>query len=354
MTDTYESFVNYLGNNIERIRESMLIGRDTRLWDMYSYAFRNNFIARTASDFKPGTIAATDSSEFVRELYNGKKLILIRAFAKSREGTESSFICEVMDVSRDEIRNFTILLMEHTEHLATIRLLEKGNPDFVLMDGSLVGRLMHKNRHIEAEGYDSFMGIYFSGLFRLISLCMEKKIPLVFIAKSSESTIFRRFLLDRIDSSRFGMDELRIEKETKRTDHVLVKSFSSESGHTVPLLLSYPADRNITGNPRLNVVTFHALPDARDLPVKVDVVIPEAQASSGSGPETYRLDDRLMDMIFWGYGGLKTHNIWLADVDRDVKFNQKEVENLYMRTFEKMVGFAFYETRGERRARIRI
>ncbi|AKA48550.1 hypothetical protein IX51_04925 [uncultured archaeon] len=354
MNDTYEDYLKFLNDNLERVRESLLIDSDSPLRRLYDEAFGKNFIEKADSRFNPGSISATDSSEFVRELYNGKKLILIRAYAKTKNRTAKDFICEVMDVNRDEIRNFTILLMEHTEHVATLNLLKEEKPDYVLMDGSLAGRLRHKRNRIDAENYENFIEIYFRELYALLRYCIENGIPMAFVAKSSESLLFRNYLLDNLDRSVHTEDMIKSEREYRRTDHLLIKSFAKASGYTVPLKVSFPADRNELGQSRLNVVTLHALPDHNDLPIKVDLVLPEAQDSADARTAAYDLDGDIMEMIFWGYGGLKTHNIWLADVDRDVKFRQKEIEGLYMRTFESVVGVPFYETRGERRARIRI
>ena len=37
-----------------------------------------------------------------------------------------------------------------------------------------------------------------------------------------------------------------------------------------------------------------------------------------------------------------------------VKFRAAEMENVYMKAFESEIGVEFYETRGERRARLRV
>lgn len=354
MNDTYDDYLNYLKENSDSIRTGMIIGEDSPLHKLYRDSFLSNFHERGEQEFKPGNISATDSSEFIRELYNGKKLILIRAYAKSLNRVSKDFICEVISVNRDDIRNFSILLMEHTEHVATMKLIGEEKPEFVLMDGSLIGRLYHKRSRIDAEHYEDFMETYFNQLFNLIGKCLDNNIPMVFIAKSSETSVLRRYLLEGLKDHGLSDEEMKDEKLQKRTDHLLVKSFADSSGYTTPLRVTMDTGKNDAGIQNLNVVTFHALPDHNDLPVKVDLVLPEAQDEVLKQASEYRVPDRILDMIFWGYGGLKTHNIWLADVDREVKFRQREVEELYMKTFEKIIGIAFYETRGERRARIRI
>lgn len=354
MNDTYEDYLKYLEENTDSIRGGMLIDQDSPLRALYLQGFLDNFHERGEKEIRPGDLSATDSSEFVRELYNGKKLILIRAFAKSKEYVAKDFICEVINVNRDEIRNFSILLMEHTEHVATSRLLEEKRPDYVLMDGSLIGRLYHKRNRIDAENYENFMEDYFRQLYALISTCLKSDIPMIFIAKSSETTVLRRFILDHLGDHGMTQEEMAEEKGKKRTDHLLVKSFATGSGYTTPLRVSVEVGKNDAGLGKLNVVTLHALPDSNDLPIKVDLVLPQAQEGMHGREEKYEVPEDIIDLLFWGYGGLKTHNIWLADVDREVKFRQKEVEELYMRTFERIIGIPFYETRGERRARIRI
>lgn len=354
MTDTYEDYLEFLNKNVDSIRESMFIDTESPVRNLYYEAFQQNYIKKEQVDFSPGLISSTDSSEFVRELYNGKKLILIRAYTKSKNTVSRDFICEVMDVNREEIRNFTILLMEHTEHVSTMRLLKKEKPDYVLMDGSLIGRIRHKRNRIDAENYEDFMEKYFRTLYELLRYCIDNKIPVVFIAKSSESAILRNYILEGLDRNVYPDDMIRSEREIRRTDHLLVKSFATERGHTIPIKVSFDADKSLFGVSRISVVTFHAMPDPNDLPIKVDLVLSEAQSSDNKKAQPFDLRDDIINMVFWGYGGIKTHNIWLADVDREVKFRHKEIEEIYMRTFERVVGVPFYETRGERRARLRI
>jgi len=62
----------------------------------------------------------------------------------------------------------------------------------------------------------------------------------------------------------------------------------------------------------------------------------------------------VLKVMIYGYTGYKVYNLWLSDIDNMVKFRKNEVENVYLKEFERVVGIPFYETRGERRARIRI
>lgn len=353
MNDTYGEFVGYLDDNINKITESLLMGKNSHLREIYQKPFSENYIRYDSRDFTVNAISATDSSEFVRELYNGKKLILIRSYTKINNEVFNDFKVEVINVDRDQLTKFIVLLMEHSEHTSILNSLRETQPDYVLVDGSLIGRLYHDTNKIKAENYNEFQKVYFGTLGELIDTCIERKIPLVFIAKSSESKIFKNFLLRSINMEK--SEAVTGEMKSANTDHYLVRSLADSPGYTTPLVVPINMKWNHdTDKEKLNVVTFHALPRIDDLPIKVDVIVPEAQEFSHERTEKFQIGEKIIDMIFWGYGGLKTHNIWLADIDRLVKFKTKEVEEVYMKTFERKTGIQFYETRGERRARLRI
>jgi len=342
MNDTYSDFVAYLSNNMQEIRDSLIMERGSEPYLHYRDVFHKNFHPFSPNTDRSYTVSATDSTEFVRELYSGKKLILIRAYSRIGEGIWSKFLAEVLSVARDDLSPLVSLLMEHNEHLSVIDVLREQKPDFALIDGSLIGRFMHESRLLNAGKYEDFMGTYFSTLADLFEVASETGVPLVFVSKSSDSRMFIRYLQGII-----GDPARRVEE----TDHLLVRSMSKFSGYTTPLIVPMKMGGE---NRMVNVVTFHAVPDTMDLPIKVDIYSPSAQKVQSDGPKPASVSKDILNMIFWGYGGLKAHNIWLADVDRLVKFRTPEIENLYMKTFERMTGIQFYETRGERRARIRI
>lgn len=353
MNDTYEEFLEYLHENRKTIENSLVLDRNSLLFSLYSGIFNKNFIRADGTDFNPGLMSATDSSEFVRELYNGKKIILIRSYTKMGSEIYTDFLAEVINVHRDHLRNFTILLMEHSEHKSILKSLDYGKPDYILVDGSLIGRLSHEDSKILAEKYENFIDDYYSTLGKLIEKSLSLNIPLVFIAKSSESTQFKKYLLNSLDSSQKMSDLVKNEMKSSNTDHFLVKSLAGTSGMTVPLIIPRSIKWN-SERKKLNIVTFHAMPREHDLPIKVDIVLPDVQDMEIEAPDRFEVPNRIIEMVFWGYGGLKTHNIWLAEIDKLVKFSQKEVEGIYMKAFEREIGVQFYETRGERRARFRI
>lgn len=342
MNDTFSDFVNYLTENMQYIRDSLIMDEDSESYLRYEKAFSENFITFSAKEAGKFNISATDSTEFVRELYSGKKIVLIRSYTRLGDDVTSKFFAEVLSVGRDDLNPFVTMLMEHHEHLSVIESLKSDKTDFALIDGSLVGRLMHEQRKLSATGYEDFVTRYFSTLNELFQASSEKDIPLIFISKSSDSRMFVKYLQGLSDDRSGYGDE---------TDHLLVRSMAKTAGYTTPLQVPMYAGRE---RKRINVVTFHAVPDTIDLPMKVDIFSGKYQKENAHGTIPVSVRNDILEMIFWGYGGIKAHNIWLADVDRLVKFRTPEIENLYMKTFERMTGIHFYETRGERRARIRI
>lgn len=351
MKDTFTLFMDFLRTNREEIRNSLEMAADSWRRDLYGTVFRNNFISAPETEPVTGkSISSTDSTEFIRELYNGKKLILIRAYTVLGKKIFPSFISEVISVSRDDLQQFTIMLMEHSEHISILEMLREESPDYVLVDGSLTGRIFRKFKTLNADGYREFSRKYMETLGEMLETASKKRIPVIFMAKSSESKLFRTYLLNLLKQENPHNQYIPEEENLSASDHFLVKSMAKEAGYTVPLLQAVP---RIWSDGRFPVLTTHILPRLNDLPLKVDVVF----STDGQVPDVTEgstLPGDVLNLMFWGYGDLKTYNIWLADVDRLVKFRNSEVENIYMRAFEREIGVSFYETRGERRARLRI
>ncbi|MGC8506395.1 MAG: DNA double-strand break repair nuclease NurA [Thermoplasmata archaeon] len=339
----YLEFRNFLRNNVEEIASSLYIPEENGCRSAMKDVFRESYNRYEAGSV-PGdvSVAACDSSEFVRELYNGKKIFIVRALTEVNDRAYASFTSDVVHVDRDDVRNFSILLMEHSEHLSILKMLENESPDFILVDGSLIGRLSHSSDRLDVYGYEDFMMKYFQTLEKLITSACEKMSRLIFIAKTSESQAFKKYLIDKSGEYSAG------EKCSGVTDHLIVKSLAEYTGFTSP------TDTVLKIGPqwvreRFIVKTFHLLADMRDVPMKVDTLEDITKVTG-----KYGIHDSVLSVIYGGYAGLKLHNIWLAKVDRKVRISRQESENVFMKMFEDTVGMQMVETRGERRARIRI
>ncbi|MCL4326800.1 MAG: DNA double-strand break repair nuclease NurA [Candidatus Thermoplasmatota archaeon] len=339
----YLEFRNFLKNKGEEIASSLYIPEESGCRSALKDIFRESYNGYEVGSVPENvSVAACDSSEFVRELYNGKKIFIIRALAEVNDRAYSSFISDVVHVDRDDVRNFSILLMEHSEHLSVLKMLENESPDFILIDGSLIGRLSHSSDRLDMDGYGDFMTKYFQTLEKLITVACEKRSRLIFIAKTSESQVFKRYLIEK--TGEYSASD----KCSGVTDHLIVKSLAEFTGFT------NPTDTVLKIGPqwireRFIVKTFHLLADMRDVPMKVDTIEDTTVDSGRAG-----IHDSVISVVYGGYAGLKLHNIWLAKVDRKVRISRQESENVFMKMFEDMVGMQMIESRGERRARIRI
>lgn len=341
MNDTFIEFSRFLRENSKEIRDGLIMESGSPLKDIYNPVFEEHFLPYSRAPKPVNSVSSTDSSEFVRELYNGKKLILIRGYTLFGRNIHTSFIPQVKEVSRDHVQAYLTMLMEHSEHLSILKMLRDESPSYILVDGSFSGRVARKSKMLNAEGFREFHDSYFQSLRDLLSLCDGTGIPLIYISKSSESRKFSRFLLSELKKTGYSIDNLSIPDST---DHFLVRSLAREKGYAEPLMGTYDLGKN---GESVNVATTHVVPDIQDLPMKVEVIDP--RLSDGDG-----IRDDIIDLVFWGYGSIKNHNIWLAQVDKMVKFRSAEMENVYMKAFESEIGVEFYETRGERRARLRV
>ncbi|MCW6170833.1 MAG: DNA double-strand break repair nuclease NurA [Thermoplasmatales archaeon] len=343
MSTGFYDYVEFLRKNREQIKGDLMIPKDSWRRSLYSEIFDKYFFPMPNYSEPHGMISATDSSEIIRELYNGKKLMLFRSLTSIQNKNYESFLTKLQVVAREDVQRYTIMSMEHSEHLSILKMLENESPDYILVDGSLSGRIFSEEIAIDADDFKEFRNEYFTSLLTMVDLAVRKNIPLIFIAKSSDSSIFRNFLLSQVQAEGKKID---LERKSRSTDHFIIKSMATYPGYSFPVSHTM---KLATGDRQMEIpiITTHILPDTRDLPFKVEIV-----ASKNDGNEDLREDIR--SLLFWGYGGLKVHNIWLSRVDDLVKFRSEETENVFMRAFEKEIGISLYETRGERRARIRI
>ncbi len=346
--DTFSDFIDYLNKNRNIIRKSMKMDEKSDIYLLLKDAFNQNF-----HDFKPHdpeniNVASTDSSEFVRMLYIGKNIVIIRAYTIYKNEISKHFIADMVAVNPEELMNFKILLMEYAEHKSIINLLDKSSPEYIFVDGSLNGRLSHSTEALKIENYQGFMVEYFRTLKEMIKKAYDKNAKLIFIAKSSYSDSFKNYLLNSIRPELLNSDPLKNEIKIYANDHAIIKAMAHSRGYTTPVMY-----KKILGGFDVNYVSFDVLPKVEDLPMMVHILAKDFQKED-LNEAPYNIDENIINLIFYGYTSYRVYNLWLVDVDKKVKFRKNEMENIYMRAFEKATGITFYETRGERRVRIRV
>ena len=122
--DTFSEFMDYLEKNNDSIRRDLKLDETSEIYRFYKNLFESSY--HNFEPHNPGKIdvAATDSSEFLRMLYNGKNIILIRAYTLYKNKITSDFLADIVAVDPVDQRNFTILLMEHSEHKSILKFMK--------------------------------------------------------------------------------------------------------------------------------------------------------------------------------------------------------------------------------------
>ncbi|BAB59373.1 hypothetical protein [Thermoplasma volcanium GSS1] len=330
--EDFKVFSSYLDANKKKIRDSLLMDENSPLRRIYDRPFSDLYVEYSGSRSRPENlkISATDSSEFSRELYSGNFFILVRGYTRLGDSIYNKLEVSFLSIGPEDVKKETMIMMENVEHLSMLECLKKENPDFMLVDGSILSRILR------CEKYQSSLdreNDYCLMLRELLEQRKKSNFAIAFVSKSSRSTLIRNSILDQIEDKALA----NLERNSNHFDHFLVKSLAKKPGYTKPLETSI----NI-GNFSDHVLVTDILPRSEDLPIRVEMI-----------GNRDRFED-LVDLMFWSYGGYKVYNIWLSEVDNLVKFRKREVETVYLKEFEKEIGLPFYETRGERRARTRI
>ncbi|KAA8922674.1 DNA double-strand break repair nuclease NurA [Thermoplasma sp.] len=330
-SDAFTQYREYLRQNANSIRDAMIMPRDSPLRSVYRDPFTRHYtdLPEQDADVKDLSISATDSSEFSRELYSGPFFILVRSYSKIHGKIYVDFRSSIKSVTPEEVKKETIMMMESSEHRSLLKLINSESPDISLVDGSLMGRIGRcQNYQMSVDADED----YCMGLRSLLEAAAGKT-TLVFVSKSTRSRVLRDTLLDEAEHNQL----VDAERNSWHFDHYIIKSLAERPGYIKPL----PVRMGI-GNLSLEVMVSDILPRLEDVPIRFEVF--------GSHVPF----EKVLQVMMYGYTGYKVYNLWLSDIDNMVKFRKNEVENVYLKEFERTTGIPFYETRGERRARIRI
>ncbi|MHB1439487.1 MAG: DNA double-strand break repair nuclease NurA [Cuniculiplasma sp.] len=333
--DFVENYNSFLLQNKDIIRRSLILHHEDPAYLFFKDRFKKIYHALPEEKKPDLMVSATDGSEFSRELYNGQKLVVSRAISiiEGKEVEEDSF--HLMRVDREQKNEIVKRIMENLEHMAAMRTIKEESAELCLMDGSLSGRLYWRTKIFDTDLKPDIYEDYIKKLKDFISMVLAKKVILVFIGKTSDTTILKRNIIqNEKELPDFIVGE-------NITDHLIVKSIAEFPGYTEPVFVEKQIDREST----IEFFTMHVLPSMDDTPLKIDYIIPEGSP--------FTVED-IVSWIRWSYTGLKNHNLWISLADKKVKFHRIETEDIIMKLFMKAAGIDEVETRGERRARIRF
>jgi hypothetical protein len=218
-------------------------------------------------------VLAVDSSSQHAIMPNGGIFYVARAFAISNAGVEFRNLHTGFDYSSDENYGAVIgRIMEWLEHKVVLEAISMGFKGFVLLDGSIYGRLAHVPLEINSAYNRYFMLRYFETLIRLFNMARENKVPIIGLSKESRSSFFREFLMRNMIfklAGEYGLDASEVstlismaldgrranaildktppplrdyimEYISLKPDFLIIMSCTRKPGYSTPLILNAP------------------------------------------------------------------------------------------------------------------
>ncbi len=204
-----------------------------------------------------------------------------------------------------------------------------------------------------------------------------------------------RALRERYGERLSRMEEILREAAAARPDHQLIRNYVMTAGHTYPMELTLEGKRamvieRIEQAPedfarrhfreaalesrdegefiegavkRLKlipdlptIISFHALLDPRDTPIRVDT--PSWVFRINNKLRDLRRNRRalvnvndIMGVLLAGYAGPRDYNVWLRQVDEEVRLSRSTVDEIYIPALEKLLGLTVIHSRRYRRVR---
>ena len=164
-----------------------------------------------------GNVVAIDSSGRPVELRNGTVIYIARSMSLSNKGIKRRKLAVkafFSPTNSNDYNTFMARVMEHLEHLVALDVLRNDDPDVILIDGSLYGRVVHMPRDTNIQGHNSFMVDYIDTYFRLLNEAHERNVLVIGVSKDSSFRKLRELLLT--ESFLKALDSLNIPSETRR------------------------------------------------------------------------------------------------------------------------------------------
>jgi len=280
MPDFLEPYLKELSSKTERIKDEYNNSKLSRITSELRVAFDEywrsaELIGSSPSEF---VVLAVDSSSQHIVTSNGGIFYVIRALALSKDRKYRKVVAD-FDFTSDSMYEAVHIIhrkMEWLEHEVALEAINDGFEGYILLDGSIYGRLVHIPIETGYVNDRAFMLKYFETLIKLLESCRENCIPIVGISKESRTSFFREFLIkivaekliDEIGLSKAELERLlslalddkrRAVKEleklkhssifkeimeellARRPDFQLILSYAKSAGYTTPLILGASA-----------------------------------------------------------------------------------------------------------------
>jgi len=146
-------------------------------------------------------VLAIDSSSAVFPTNNGGLFYVVRGLGITKNKDYKKVATDfdyISSKSEQEVSRFLGMYREHIEHSVGLDSISDGYNGYILLDGSIYGRLSHNPYEY---GFLNAKGLsidYFEVLTNFIKRCRESRVLLIGISKESRTSFFRDFLVEML------------------------------------------------------------------------------------------------------------------------------------------------------------
>ena len=240
MPEFFDLYISDLLEKADSIKE-LYRGKSSKVYSLLKDAFESHWISKDLQYVSPSdfSVLGVDSSAQQIVTPNGGIFYVVRSLALSRSKEYREFISgfDFTSDSIHKVRNIISRMMEWVEHKVVLQALDDGFRGFVLLDGSIYGRMMHLPFETGFTNDRDFLLRYFETLIELLDSCKKENITIIGISKESRTAFFREFLVKEIAGKvgdELGIDRRRIDKllslalDNKKMAIVALKALEKE------------------------------------------------------------------------------------------------------------------------------
>jgi hypothetical protein len=150
-------------------------------------------------------LAAVDGSRGLRDYANGSRLFVVRGLAITNDSEQFRRLEAEIFLSQSREIDIDRYIRQKTEFIEVAAATEvaphlKGSRKFILIDGSLHGRMFHLLRDSPVEGDRDFILTYVDRYKEFLDKCKNEKIIPIGVSKDSKAHFLRDLFLERICS----------------------------------------------------------------------------------------------------------------------------------------------------------
>jgi len=191
-------FLDLLLDEVKRNREELakVAGGSSTTAEWYRELVQRKWNRFPERDLESRGVYAVDSSSGTVELAGGGVLVIARSIALGIGGLQKRRLRLEAFYPKDlrDYEDYLRLLREHLEHEVALDALET-DPEFILVDGSLYGRMIHVLKEVEIQDREDFMFDYVEAYSDFLSAALRKGTVVVGVSKDSRSTLFKEEVL---------------------------------------------------------------------------------------------------------------------------------------------------------------